>query len=164
MLVGSYYLSLRSLCKLQKAWLEIVYFSHSNGNLYSICNTRNNSDFHAGTWPRGNSHGTQPSAMEFKWDGVRTPVSVVVWKDVVSLHHFLCILISRSLPNVKEKYMTTFRHKLIHNSITQSKASRSIMATPTSDYYITHSMHVQDDVWYNARHCTATTLNLRLIW
>jgi len=25
-------------------------------------------------------------------------------------------------------------------------------------------MHVQDDVLYNARRCTATTLNVRLIW
>ena len=44
------------------------------------------------------------------------------------LHNFLCILISRSLPNLKEIYMTAFRHKPIHNSITQSKASISIMA------------------------------------
>ena len=69
-------------------------------------------------------------------------------KVVVPLHSFLCILISRSLPNVKEMYMTAFRHKLIYNSITQSKVSRSIMtakqqrSTPTGDYYITHSMRV----------------------
>jgi len=32
------------------------------------------------------------------------------------------------------------------------------------DYYITHSMHVQDDVLYTAPRCTATNLNLRFIW
>jgi len=42
----------------------------------------------------------------------------------VSLHNFPCILISRSLPNLKEMYMTPFRHKLIHNSTTQSKTSK----------------------------------------
>ena len=30
--------------------------------------------------------------------------------------------------NLKQKYVTAFRHKLIHNSITQSKASKSGMA------------------------------------
>jgi len=39
---------------------------------------------------------------------------------VVSLHNFLFILISRSLPNLKQKYTTAFRHKLIHNCVTQS--------------------------------------------
>ena len=66
MLAGSHYLSLRSLCNLQQTWLEIVYFWHSNGNLHLICNTRNKSDFHAGTWPRGNVHGTQSSGMVFE--------------------------------------------------------------------------------------------------
>jgi len=47
-----------------------------------------------------------------------------------SLHNFLCILFSRSLSNLKEKYTTTFGHKHIH-CITQSKASRSIMAANT---------------------------------
>jgi len=36
---------------------------------------------------------------------------------------FFCILNSRSLPNLKEMYMTVFRNKCIHNSITQSKTS-----------------------------------------
>jgi len=35
-----------------------------------------------------------------------------------------CILISRSLPNLKEMYTTAFRHKLIYNSTTQSKTSK----------------------------------------
>jgi len=51
---------------MQPAGLEFVHFWHSNGNLYSIRNTRNNSDFQAGTWPRGNVHGTQSSGMEFE--------------------------------------------------------------------------------------------------
>ena len=48
-LSGSSYLSLRSLCNLQQALLEIVYFWHSNGNVQLIRDTRNTSDFHAGT-------------------------------------------------------------------------------------------------------------------
>ena len=36
--------------------------------------------------------------------------------------------VCRSLSNLKEKYTTTFRHKRIHNCITQSKASRRTMA------------------------------------
>ena len=66
MLAGSHYLLLRSLCNLQQAWLEIAYFWQSNGNQYLIRNTRNNSDFHAGTWPRENVHGMQSSRMEFE--------------------------------------------------------------------------------------------------
>jgi len=46
---------------LQQAWLETVYFWHSYGNLHLIGNTCNNSDIHAGTWPRGIVHGTQSS-------------------------------------------------------------------------------------------------------
>jgi len=49
MLAGSHYLSPRSLCNLQQAWLEIVHFWHSNGNLYLMRKTRNNLDFQAGT-------------------------------------------------------------------------------------------------------------------
>ena len=45
---------------------ELFYFWHSNGNLYLIRNTRKNSDFHAGAWPRGNVHGTQSSGIEFE--------------------------------------------------------------------------------------------------
>ena len=36
-------------------------------------------------------------------------------------------------------------------------------STPAGDYYITHNIHVQNDVLYTARRCTATTLNLRFI-
>ena len=49
-------------------------------------------------------------------------------KVVVSLHNFLFILISRSLPSLKQKPTTAFRHKRIHNCITQPKASRSTRA------------------------------------
>jgi len=63
MLAGSHYLSLRSLCNLQQAWLEIIHFWQSNGNPYLIRNTRNKSDFHAGTWPRGNVCGTQSNVV-----------------------------------------------------------------------------------------------------
>jgi len=66
MLAGSHHLSLRSLCNLQQAWLEIIHFWHSNGNPHLIRNTRNKSDFHAGTWPWGNVRGTQSSRMEFE--------------------------------------------------------------------------------------------------
>ena len=46
---------------------------------------------------------------------------------IVSLPNFLCILISRSLSNLKLKYTTVFKHKRIHNCITHSKVSRNIM-------------------------------------
>jgi len=62
----SHHLSLRSLWKLQQAWLENVYFWHSIGNCYLICNAHYNSDFHADTWSRGNVYGTQSSGMEFE--------------------------------------------------------------------------------------------------
>ena len=46
-------------------------------------------------------------------------------KVVVSLPNFLCILISRSLSNLKLKYTTVFKHKRIHNCITHSNVSRN---------------------------------------
>ena len=58
--------TLSSLCNRQQAWLEIVHCWNSNRNLYLICNTRNKSDFHAGTRTRGNVHETQSSRMEFE--------------------------------------------------------------------------------------------------
>jgi len=66
--------------------------------------------------------------------------------------------------------MTAFRHNsftTLHHTV-QSKWKCNgrkwrQRSTPTDDYYITHSMNVQDDVLYNARRCTATTLNLRFI-
>jgi len=66
MLAGSHYLSLRSLCNLQQAWLEIAYFWHSIGNPYEIRNTSNKSEIHTGTWSRGNVHGIQSRGMEFE--------------------------------------------------------------------------------------------------
>ena len=47
---------------------------------------------------------------------------------VVSIPNFLCILISRSLCNLKLKYTTVFKHKRIRNCITHSKVRRNIMA------------------------------------
>jgi len=44
------------------------------------------------------------------------------------LHNFFDVIL-RSLSNLEEKYMTAFTHKLLHNCITQSKASRRIVAT-----------------------------------
>jgi len=78
---------------------------------------------------------------------------------VVSLPNFLCILISRSLSNLKLKYTTVFKHKRIQNCITHSKVSRNIMAggrrcgqrsTTMGDYNITHSMQYARSRW-----CTA---------
>ena len=91
----------------------------------------------------------------------------------MSLHNFLFIIISRSLPNLKQKYTTHFRHKLIHNSITQSKASRSIMghydhncrqcSTTTGDCYTTHSMHIHDHILYTARRCNNFEFTIHLM-
>ena len=77
---------------------------------------------------------------------------------------FSCILISTSLPNLKEMYTTAFRHKLIHNSTTQSKTSK--MAAnggniPHLRAIITSHTVCTLKILYNARRCTATTLNLR---
>ena len=81
---------------------------------------------------------------------------------VVSLDNFLCILIWRSLSNLKEKFTTAFSHKRIHTALhspkqvevewPQARKCRQCSTTP-GDYYITHSMHVQDDVLYTARRC-----------
>ena len=75
---------------------------------------------------------------------------------VVSLPNFLCILISRSLSNLKLKYTRVFKHKRINNCITHSMKWVEIQwpqmrqrSTTTGDYYITHSMHVR------SRWCTA---------
>jgi len=37
--------------------------------------------------------------------------------------------------DLKEEYMTAFSHKLIHNSITQSNASRSIRLQMTATFH-----------------------------
>ena len=47
---------------------------------------------------------------------------------VVSLPNFHCILISKSLSNLKLKHTTVFKHKRIHNCITHSKVSKNIIA------------------------------------
>ena len=87
---------------------------------------------------------------------------------VVSLDNFLCILIWRSLSNLKEKFTTAFRHKRIHTALhspkqvevewPQARKCRQCSTTP-GDYYITHSMHVEDDVLYSTLHAAefATT-------
>ena len=103
---------------------------------------------------------------------------------VVSLPNFLCILISRSLFNLKIKYTTVFKHKRIHNSITHSKVSRNIMAQMRATFHnygrllhhtqyavctfmmmycILHAVPTTsiwgsfDDCWY-AEHCTISVL------
>ena len=105
-------------------------------------------------------------------------------KVVVSLHNFLCILISRSLPNLKEIYTTAFRHKLIHNSITQSRTSKmaanggtvphlwAIITSPTVCTFkmmccAMHAAALQqlwiydsfDDCWF-AKHCTISVFEM----
>jgi len=91
-------------------------------------------------------------------------------KVVVSLHDLLFILISRSLSNLKQKYTTAFRHKLIHNCTAQPTASRSIMAanmrqlsTTMSDYYITHSVHVHDRALWTAHRCNNLEFRISLM-
>ena len=84
-------------------------------------------------------------------------------KDVVvSLPNFLCILISRSLSNLKIKYTTVFKHKRIHNCITHSKISRNRIAADAGNVpqlraiIASHTvcrMHVQDDVLHTASRC-----------
>ena len=92
----------------------------------------------------------------------------------MSLHNFLCILISRSLPNLKEKYMTAFRHKLIHNCITQSKASRSIIMAanggnvPHLGRLLHHTQHARSRwciVQCTPLHCNTLecTINLMIV-
>jgi len=65
MLAGSHYLSQRSFYNLHKLDSKLYNFD-TNGNLYLICNTRNKSDFHAGTWSRGNVQGTQSRVLNVK--------------------------------------------------------------------------------------------------
>ena len=93
-------------------------------------------------------------------------------KVVVSLPNFLCILISRSLSNLKLKYTTVFKqtYAQLHHTL-QSKQKNNgrrcgQRSTTTDDYYITHgrlcSMHVQDDVLHTARRCN--NFKLGFIW
>jgi len=67
--------------------------------------------------------------------------------------------------------MTAFSHKLIHNSTTQSKASRSTRPQMAATFHtygrLLHHTRYARSRWcivYSARRCTATTLNLRFIW
>ena len=69
----------------------------------------------------------------------------------------------------KVAYTTAFRHKLIHNCITHSKSSRSIMAAnagnvPQLRVIITSHTKCTFTVMYCTLHTGATTLDLRLIW
>ena len=84
-------------------------------------------------------------------------------KEVVaSLPNFLCILISRSLSNLKLKYTTVFKHKRIHNCITHSKVSRNIKAADAGNVpqllliitsHTICSVYIQDDLLRTARRC-----------
>ena len=84
-------------------------------------------------------------------------------KVAVLLHNFLCILISRSLPYLKEMYVTAFRHKLIHNSITQSKASRSIWRHIAASFHNSGRLlhHTQ---YARSRWCTVHCTPLQQLW
>ena len=84
---------------------------------------------------------------------------------VVLLPNFLCILISRSLCNLKLKYMTVFKRKRIHNCMTHSNVSRNTMTADAGNVsqllaiitsHTVCSMHLQDDV-YCILHAVATT-------
>jgi len=86
-------------------------------------------------------------------------------KVAVLLHNFLCILISRSLPYLKEMYVTAFRHKLIHNSITQSKASRCIMAA--NDGNVPHLWAIITShtvCTFKMMYCTLHAAALQQLW
>ena len=88
---------------------------------------------------------------------------------VVSLPNFLCILISRSLSNLKVKYTTAFRHKRIRNCITHSKVSRNIMAANTGNIpqlrgIITSHTVCTFKMMYCILHVVAATSILRFIW
>ena len=89
---------------------------------------------------------------------------------VVSLPNFLCILISRSLSNLKLKYTRVFKRKRIHNCITQSKVSRNIMAADAATFHNyrwllhhTHSMHVHSR-WCTAYYTPLQQLRFGFIW
>ena len=79
-------------------------------------------------------------------------------KEVVaSLPNFLCILISKSLSNLKLKYTTVFKQKRIHNCITHSKVSRN---TTFHNYrrLLNHSQYARSfNMMYCVRHAVATT-------
>jgi len=79
---------------------------------------------------------------------------------VVSLPSFLCILISRSLSNLKLKYTTVFKHKTysqLHHTLQRKQKYNGRRcgqrSTTTSDYYITHSMQYARSRWCTA-YCT----------
>jgi len=58
-------------------------------------------------------------------------VTIEVSNVEVSNERGLKLMVSNELVSIvmePEEYMTAFRHKFIHNSITQSKSSKSIMA------------------------------------
>jgi len=82
---------------------------------------------------------------------------------VVSLPNFLCILISRSLPNLKLKYTKVFKHKRIHNCITHSKVSRNIMAADAKTFHnyrrlLHHTQYARSfKMMYCVLHAAATT-------
>jgi len=82
---------------------------------------------------------------------------------VVSLPNFLCILISRSLSNLKLKYTTVFKHKRIHTCITHSKVSRNIMAADVATFHnyrrlLHHTQYARSfKMMYCVLHAVATT-------
>jgi len=61
--------------------------------------------------------------------------------------------------------MTAFRHKLIHNSITQSKASRSIMAANGSNVPHLRAIITSHTVCtFKMMHCTLHAAALQQLW
>ena len=88
-------------------------------------------------------------------------------KVVVSIHNFLCIPISRWLPNLKKKYMTAFKHKLIHNCITQSKASRRKPTLAANDGNIKHLRAIitsRTVCTFKMMYCTVSAAALQQLW
>ena len=86
-------------------------------------------------------------------------------KVVVSLHSFPCILISRSLPNLNEMYMTAFRHKLIHNFTTQSKTSKMAANGGNVPHQrATITSHTVSVCTFKMIYCTMHAAALQQLW
>jgi len=85
----------------------------------------------------------------------------------VSLHKFLCILIRRSLSNLKEKYTTAFRHKRIHTALHNPKqVERSIMAASPQIPAVFHNSGrlLHHTHYARSRWCTVHCTPLQLLW
>jgi len=86
-------------------------------------------------------------------------------KIVVSLHNIVFILISRftAQSQAKVAYTIAFRHKRIHNCITQSKASRSIMAANAGNVLQLRAILTSHTI-APSRCCTVHCTPLQQLW